>query len=151
MKRMHSLIPYGPLKNVIRFANPAAVMKGVLDLFLAQPLGARSLMQRMISMALTDGLRTAQRSIETLQSKIDDPLLCDKIKKYTEATEDIKNEIRKEAAEDQVDLVVVIIRTDHFDPGLSAEQIGKIFNAYVAWTNAVENVGNIHKQISMYS
>ncbi len=146
---MHSLIPYGTLKNIIRFANPAAVMKGVLDLFLAQPLGARSLMQRMISMALNDGLKNAQRSIETLETKIDDPLLCDKIKKYTEATEDIKNEIRKEAADEQVDLVVVIIRTDHFVPGLSAEQIGRIFNAYVAWTNAVENVGHIHAHMSI--
>ena len=34
-KRIHSLIPYSILKNVIRLANPATVMTGVLDLFLA--------------------------------------------------------------------------------------------------------------------
>ncbi|KAG9833220.1 hypothetical protein KCU77_g12587, partial [Aureobasidium melanogenum] len=45
-KRIHSLIPYTALKQVIRFANPAAVMAGVLDLFLAQPFGAKSLLQR---------------------------------------------------------------------------------------------------------
>ncbi|KAG7139487.1 PX domain-containing protein like [Verticillium longisporum] len=36
-KRIHSLIPYTVMKNVIRIANPAAVMSGVLDIFLAQP------------------------------------------------------------------------------------------------------------------
>ena len=42
-KRIHSMMPYSALKQVIRFANPAMVMNGVLDLFLAQPFGARSL------------------------------------------------------------------------------------------------------------
>jgi hypothetical protein len=31
-RRIHSLVPYGMLKNVVRIANPAVVMVGVLDL-----------------------------------------------------------------------------------------------------------------------
>ncbi|KAG9731484.1 hypothetical protein KCU60_g12987, partial [Aureobasidium melanogenum] len=57
-KRIHSLIPYTALKQVIRFANPAAVMAGVLDLFLAQPFGAKSLLQRIFSLALGDSIRS---------------------------------------------------------------------------------------------
>lgn len=93
-KRIHSLIPYGALKNVIRIANPAAVMKGVLDLFLAQPFGARSLMQRILGMALSDSIKAVQRSIDSLLPKVDDPILCQKIKAYTEAPEELKNELR---------------------------------------------------------
>lgn len=131
------------LKNVIRIANPAAVMSGVLDLFLAQPFGARSLMQRIFSMAISDGIRHVQKSIDVLSTtKINDPILCEKIKAYTEATEDTKNIIRKEAAEDQVDVVVAILRSEQFAPALTPEQVGKVFNAYVAWNNAVENVCN---------
>lgn len=139
-KRIHSLVPYKALKNVIRIANPAAVMKGVLDLFLAQPFGARSLMQHIFALALGDGVRSTQRSIDALSEKIKDPSLCNKLKQFTEADENTKNALRSEAENEQVELLIVISRTPELQPELESEQVGRIFNAYVAWTNAVENV-----------
>ena len=139
-KRIHSMLPYSALKQVIRFANPAAVMSGVLDLFLAQPFGARSLAQRVLALALNDGIRSFQRSIDSLVAKISDPVLCEKLKRFCNADEDTKNIIRKEAADDDVELIISILRTELIAPELTPEQIGKVFNAYVAWNNAVENV-----------
>lgn len=140
-KRIHSLVPYGVLKNVIRIANPAAVMSGVLDLFLAQPFGARSLLQRIFGMAINDGVNSVQKTIDTLGStRIKDEVLCAKIKAYVQADEDVKEIIRQEAASDNVDIVVTILRSEFFQPELSAQQVEKVFNAYVAWNNAVENV-----------
>ena len=134
------MIPYTALKQVIRFANPAAVMSGVLDLFLAQPFGARSLAQRAFGLALNDGIKSFQKSIDSLTVKINDPVLCEKLKRFCNADEDVKNSVRAEAASDDVDLIVAILRSEHFKPELTPEQIGKVFNAYVAWVNAVENV-----------
>jgi hypothetical protein len=140
-KRIHSLVPYGVLKNVIRIANPAAVMSGVLDLFLAQPWGSRSLLQRIFGMAINDGVNSVQKTIDTLAAtRIKDDVLCDKIKAYVQANEDVKEAIRQEAASDNVDVVVTILRSELIQPELSPQQVEKIFNAYVAWTNAVENV-----------
>jgi len=140
-KRIHSLVPYGVLKNVIRIANPAAVMSGVLDLFLAQPFGARSLLQRIFGMAINDGVNSVQKTIDTLGStRIKDDVLCDKIKAYVQADEGVKEAIRQEAARDNVDVVVTILRSEFFQPELSSQQVEKVFNAYVAWNNAVENV-----------
>ncbi|EON62079.1 hypothetical protein W97_01298 [Coniosporium apollinis CBS 100218] len=138
-KRIHSMVPYTVLKNVIRIANPAAVMAGVLDLFLAQPFGSKSLMQRIFGMAINDGIYQGRKAIETLATtKIKDPILCDKIKAYTESSQEIKDALREEAEAEQVDLVVVILRSDYFKPELTPEQIGRVFNAYVAWNNAVD-------------
>jgi hypothetical protein len=134
------------MKNVIRIANPAAVMSGVLDLFLAQPFGARSLLQRILSMTLTDGIKGFQKAIDSLYTKIADPILCEKIKCFTNADEDTKNEIRQEAEKDDVDIVVAILRSELFTPDLTPEQIGKIFNAYVAWNNAVDNVSTVSEK-----
>ncbi|KKY14102.1 putative px domain protein [Phaeomoniella chlamydospora] len=145
-KRIHSLVPYTLMKNVIRIANPAAVMSGVLDLFLAQPFGSRSLLQRIFSMTLNDGIRSFQKSIDALSGKIDDPVLVGKLKAFVNADEDIKNEIRAEAASESVDLVVTILRSDQFPPELTAPQIGKIYNAYVAWNSAIDNVDDELKQ-----
>lgn len=140
-KRIHSLVPYGVLKNVIRIANPAAVMSGVLDLFLAQPFGARSLLQRIFGMAINDGVNSVQKTIDTLGStKIKDDVLCAKIKAYVQADENVKEIIRQEAANENVDVVVTILRSEFFQPELSSQQVEKVFNAYVAWNNAVENV-----------
>jgi hypothetical protein len=154
LKRIHSLVPYGVLKNVIRIANPAAVMSGVLDLFLAQPFGARSLLQRIFGMAIHDGVNSVQKSIDTLAStKIKDEVLCAKIKAYVEADERVKDEIRQEAASDDVDVVITILRSDFFKPELNSQQVEKVFNAYVAWTNAVENTrpGRLSRKTSSRS
>ncbi|UKZ63006.1 uncharacterized protein TrAtP1_004234 [Trichoderma atroviride] len=145
-KRIHSLIPYTVIKNVIRIANPAAVMSGILDIFLAQPFGARSLMQRMFSLALHDGIRSFQRSIDALDQKIDDPVFVEKIKKYTDATEDVKMEIRRQAEDEDLDIIVVILRSDLIEPELTGEQVQRLFNAYVAFNNAVENIDEELKQ-----
>ncbi|KAG9592864.1 hypothetical protein KCV04_g20937, partial [Aureobasidium melanogenum] len=139
-KRIHSLIPYTALKQVIRFANPAAVMAGVLDLFLAQPFGAKSLLQRIFSLALGDSIRSVQKSIDGLAAKINEPVFCEKIKNYNQCDQDIKDAIRREAAQDDLDLLVAILRSEDIKPELKPEEIGRAFNAYVAWNSAVENV-----------
>ena len=139
-KRIHSMIPYVALKQVVRYSNPAFVMRGVLDLFLAQPLGARSLAQRVFGMAINDGIRTFQKSIDALVAKIDEPVFCEKLKTFCNSDEDTKNIIRNEAVVEDVDLVIAILRSETLQPELSSAQIGKAFNAYVAWNNAVENV-----------
>ncbi|KAL9601375.1 MAG: hypothetical protein Q9219_002551 [cf. Caloplaca sp. 3 TL-2023] len=139
-RRIHSMIPYTALKQVIRFANPAMVMRGVLDLFLAQPLGARSLAQRVLGMALNDGIRGFQKSIDALVAKINDTTFCAKLKRFVDADEGTKNVVRSEAVVDGVDLVVAILKSDQLSPEPTPEEVGKAFNAYVAWNNAVDNV-----------
>lgn len=146
MKRIHSLIPYTLMKNAIRIANPAAVMSSVLDLFLAQPFGARSLMQRIFSATLNDGIRTFQRNINAVAVKIGDDVLVEKLRKFTESEENVKNAIREEAAADDVDLIVSILRSELIEPALTPEQIGRLYNAYVAFNSAVENVDEELKQ-----
>ena len=128
------------MKNVIRVANPAAVMSGVLDIFLAQPFGSRSLLQRIFSMTLNDGIKSFQKSIDALAAKVEDPILCQKLKAFTDADEDAKNEIRSEATAEDVDLIVAILRSELLTPELTPEQFERVFNGYVAWNYAVENV-----------
>jgi hypothetical protein len=145
-KKIHSMIPYTIIKNAIRIANPAAVMSSVLDIFLAQPFGARSLMQRIFSLTLNDGIRSFQKSIDALIAKIGEPVFCDKLQKFCEASEDVKNTIRTESEVQGVDLIIAILRAEDIEPALNAKQIGKIYNAWVAWNSAVENVDEEMKQ-----
>ncbi|KAK6070047.1 PX domain-containing protein [Seiridium cupressi] len=145
-KRIHSLIPYTVLKNVIRLANPAAVMAGVLDLFLAQPFGSRSLMQRVFSAALNDGIRTFQKNIDAVAGKIGDDVFVNKMRAFIDSDEPIKVAIREEAAADDIDIIVAILRSELIEPPLVSSQVQRLYNAYVAFNNAVENVDEEFKQ-----
>ncbi|KAJ0121271.1 PX domain-containing protein [Diaporthe amygdali] len=145
-KRIHSLIPYTIIKNIIRIANPAAVMSSILDVFLAQPFGAKSLMQRIFSLALHDGIKSFQKSIDAVAAKIGDDVFVEKIKKYTDLEDHLKIAIREEATSEDVDLVVAVLRSDLIEPGLTGEQIQRLYNAYVAFNSAVENVDEELKQ-----
>lgn len=49
LKRIHGLIPYFLLKAALKISNPVAMIRNVLDIFLAQPFGGRSLLQRYVS------------------------------------------------------------------------------------------------------
>ncbi|KAJ9495092.1 hypothetical protein LTR99_001941 [Exophiala xenobiotica] len=138
-KRIHSLVPYTVLKNVIRIANPAAVMSGVLDLFLAQPFGTKSLLQRIFAQALSDGIRQFQKSIDDLVAKVADPILTNKLKAFVDSPEEIKDMVREEAQSENIDLVVAILRSEEFKPELTPQQIQRVYNAWVAWNSAVEN------------
>ncbi|KAI9740392.1 MAG: hypothetical protein M1834_004972 [Cirrosporium novae-zelandiae] len=152
MKRMHSLMPYTVFKNILRFTNPAMVMSAVLDLFLASPFGSRSLMQRMSIMALNPGVHALQKSIDGLSQKIDDPGLCDKIRLFVYADEETKNELRSEAVSEEIDLIVVILRSEYFEPELTPKQFETVFNGYVAWNAAVENVEQeMHDGVQFFS
>jgi len=46
LKRIHSLVPYFMLKGILRISNPMAMIRGILDVFLARPFGGQSLIQR---------------------------------------------------------------------------------------------------------
>jgi hypothetical protein len=46
LKRIHGLMPYFMLKAALKISNPMGMIRGVLDLFMAQPFGGRSLLQR---------------------------------------------------------------------------------------------------------
>lgn len=139
LKRIHSLVPYTIMKNVIRIANPATVMSGVLDIFLAQPFGTRSLLQRIFSVALNDGIRAHQRSIDAVAAKIEDPVLVEKLREFSKLDDSIKAAIREEAASEGVDIIVAILRSEFVDPPLTSKQIERLYNAYVAFNNAVES------------
>lgn len=146
LRRIHSLVPYTVLKNVIRLTNPAAVMSAILDVFLAQPFGARSLLQRIFSLTLNDGIRSVQKAIDSLASRIDDKVFVDKIMKFVEAPDSLKAEIRQEAKSMDVDVIVAIIQTEAIEPEILPQQMETIFNAYVAFNSAVENTDEKLKQ-----
>lgn len=152
-KRIHALFPYAVLKNIIRFSNPMTMMRAGIDLFLATPFGRASLFQRMFSSGLTEDIREIEELIEELKVRIADPDLCAKIKNFVNAREDQQAMVRLLAADDEVDLLISLLRNDDIgiEPKLNGKQISRVFMANVAWTAAVNGVANYNaKDAQLY-
>ena len=140
MQKVHGLMPYTILKNILRFSNPIAMLRGVLDLFLAQPFGQRSLFQRILSITLNDDIKKVQRDIEALREKIGDDALCEKLKNYVHADPSIQDPIREEATDGRIDLITAILRSEDIEPPLDGKQIIRMHSAFLAWNSAVDAV-----------
>ncbi|PLW55604.1 hypothetical protein PCANC_03557 [Puccinia coronata f. sp. avenae] len=111
LKRMHALLPYWAMRGVLKISNPVAMIRGVLDLFLARPFGATSLVQRMFSSGLYEEIREFKEDAEKVAAKIADDRLCEKIKTFVEAPREIQEFFESEAKNENVDLIAVILRS----------------------------------------
>ncbi|KAJ9110469.1 hypothetical protein QFC19_001595 [Naganishia cerealis] len=99
LKRIHGLMPYFMLKGILKVSNPMAMIRGVLDLFLARPFGGQSLIQRMFSSSLTEDVRALQDDIDAVAEKVDDPVLCQKVEMFVSAPFEIQDMLRRDASE----------------------------------------------------
>lgn len=132
LKRLHGMLPYFVLKGILRISNPMAMIRGVLDLFLARPFGGQSLLQRMFSSSLTEDVRLLQEDINTMYERIDDPALCRKIELYVNAPYEIQEIYRSDAATEKLDLIAVILRSQEV-PALNRMQIQRVIKANRAY------------------
>jgi len=116
------------------------MLRGILDLFLAQPFGQRSLLQRILSITLNDDIQKIQKNIDMLRENISDNTLCDKLKNYVDADVGIQDLIRAEVLHGNTDLITAILRSEDIQPRLDGNQIVRIHTALLAWNSAVDAV-----------
>ncbi|KAI9000998.1 hypothetical protein BD414DRAFT_543072 [Trametes punicea] len=131
LKRIHGLMPYFMLKAALKISNPMGMIRGVLDLFLAQPFGGRSLLQRMFTGSLMEEVRALEEDIEAVKEKVDDPVLCEKVKLYVYAPREIQAVYKADAAAENMHVLAVVLRSGE-QPALSRAQMQRVLHAHRA-------------------
>lgn len=132
----------------MRFANPIALFPRILDIFMAQPFGNRSLLQHMFGMAIQEGINNIQKSITVvITQRIQDPDFPQLIQRYVEADDVAKAEVKSMAFYDDIDIVYAIIKKSQgsewcVDISLSHDQLSLADEAHASWRRAVEHVGS---------
>ncbi|KAF9102891.1 hypothetical protein BGX29_004034 [Mortierella sp. GBA35] len=132
LKRTHFLLPYRTMWGILKISNPMAMMKGIVDLFLAQPFGTRSLMQRILSVNMQEEVSEYKKEIAEVEAEIDDPALCEKIRNYVFAPRSV---VRKIFSEDEpyditeLGLVMDVLRSEEILPLLQPMQIKRVWDA----------------------
>ncbi|GAB5586641.1 hypothetical protein Unana1_01541 [Umbelopsis nana] len=126
LKRTHGLIPYKTLRTILKISNPMAMVKGVLDLFMAQPFGGRSLFQRIIMASLQEDAKESQKNIENVEKIINDPGLCKKIYNSVYPANSTAIEIEEDEDLSPIMKTLSILQNEDIEPALTPEQITKV-------------------------
>ncbi|KAG8931592.1 hypothetical protein FRC01_001097 [Tulasnella sp. 417] len=125
LKRLHGLMPYTVMKGILKISNPVGMIRGILDLFTAQPFGGRSLLQRMFTSSLTEEVNALKEDIILVSDKVEDPVLCEKVRQYVYAPRAIQEFYRAEAVESKSNLLTVIMRSPE-RPALNRAQMQRV-------------------------
>ncbi|KAI8331583.1 hypothetical protein BC941DRAFT_438751 [Chlamydoabsidia padenii] len=123
LKRTHSLMPYRAIAQILKVSNPFIMVKGVLDLFLAQPFGGRSLFQRIILVNMHDQAKELQKNITDLEKQIGDQSLCDKIRNATETPLPEGVQLGKDTP---ITETIAVLQNPDIAPPLTADQIKRV-------------------------
>ncbi|KAF8655309.1 hypothetical protein AX16_003206 [Volvariella volvacea WC 439] len=128
LKRIHGLMPYFMLKTTLKISNPIAMIRSVLDLFLAQPFGGKSLLQRMFTSSLTEEVKQLEEQIEAVKDKVDDPIMCLKVRQFVYAAREIQELYKADAAQEKLHVLTLVLRSPE-EPVLSRTQIHRLAKA----------------------
>ncbi|KAG0240798.1 hypothetical protein BGW41_006656 [Actinomortierella wolfii] len=132
LKRTHSLLPYRTMWGILKISNPMAMMKGLMELFLAQPFGSKSLLQRIIAGSMYEEISEYKKDIAGLERAIDDISLCEKIRNYVYATNSVISQVLSTDEPydiTDINLVMDVLRSDKILPVLTPMQIDALWSA----------------------
>ncbi|CEP18647.1 hypothetical protein [Parasitella parasitica] len=124
LRRTHGLMPYRTMAVILRFSNPMSMMKSILDLFLAQPFGGRSLFQRIIISNMNEESKAFEKDIKLLQEKINDKQICQKLYNAVRTPLPEHSNFRDHRLRTMEALD--LLGNDQIKPLLSAEQIAML-------------------------
>lgn len=129
LKRIHSMMPYRILRGILKISNPVAMIRAGLDLFLAQPFGQKSLVQRMFLSGISEELRELNHVQDAIEEKIADPDLAQRVYTYVSLQPAEQDTIRGQAEKPGWDLMSAILRSRLCGPPLTREQVPRCSRA----------------------
>ncbi|KAL8291630.1 hypothetical protein RQP46_001888 [Phenoliferia psychrophenolica] len=118
LKGFHDLIPYAALKLGLMLVNPTLAIRAVVAIVLGQPIGQMSLFQRIFSIVVGGGIKTAKKNIEVLRRKLGHNDLADALHAHVYAPFAQRAATREASRFAGEDIVLTIVR-DHSTPASS--------------------------------
>ncbi|KAA8915812.1 hypothetical protein TRICI_002022 [Trichomonascus ciferrii] len=140
IRRIHKMLPYSMLRGVLRYSNPMAMMKGILDLFLAQPFGRRSLLQNIFWVILGDDAKAQEKLINELRGKMIHPELMGVLDAYARVSADTRQQMKKRAKNKEM-VCVIFDSPDLMQEvvDIKPEDANRVKKMYDLWNKAVEH------------
>lgn len=133
LKHIHSMMPYRILRGILRISNPVAMIRAGLDLFLAQPFGQKSLIQRMFLSGIGEEVKELQQVQQLIENKIADPDLAARVHTYVNLSSDKQDRVREQGHQPGYDLMTAILLSPSCGSSLNREQMQRCAQAAASY------------------
>lgn len=111
LKYVHSMVPYFMVRSILRLSNPVSIMRSLLDLFLAQPFGQKSLLQRIITGPMQDEISELKEIAKRVQARIGDAVFVRKVDAFVSVPFSVQHVYQGQASDERIDVVTAIMRS----------------------------------------
>lgn len=82
----------------------------------------------MFTNSLSEEVKALQEDIQAVEDKVEDPILCEKIRQFINAPPDIQKLFKADAASENLNIISVILRSEE-PPTLSRPQLHRVMRA----------------------
>ncbi|TIA87762.1 hypothetical protein E3P99_02991 [Wallemia hederae] len=131
LKTIHGLMPYFVLRGILKISNPIAMVRGVIDLFLAQPFGQRSVLQRMFSASIYEEIKQLESDVEAVRERIDNEEIATRIASFVDSPFEMQSYYKEEADARDTHVLNLVLRSD----SVSKESAAALQRAYRSYTS----------------
>lgn len=143
-KRVHGLMPYFMMRQILRISNPVAMIRAGLDLFLARPFGSASLLQRMFSSGIEGEVKELKEDMSKVALKIEDDVLCERVRRFINSPREVQKRYRREAEAEDADILTVIMRSrDELFPPMSPSSLQRVHRASIRYKEYLDWVATL--------
>lgn len=117
IKRLHRLVPYSIIYQILKFTNPMLIMKAMIELLMSNPFGGKSLLQTLFYSILNDDIKHQEQKISELEAKVDEKALIKKIKfvVFENRDESLLFDLKSESSKKGDDYLFVLLTTHRLD------------------------------------
>lgn len=162
IKRLHRLLPYTVMVQILKITNPMAIMKGMMDLFMARPFGGNSLLQSMFSSVLSDDLKSQFKLARELEDSLTKESKFGAEVSTTISTAIFENEdnsfvdmegVHAEATELSMPTAIVLAMKCCDNNRLSQDALDELIESYSLWKTrknpGTENLSRVDSSTSI--
>lgn len=82
----------------------------------------------MFTNSLSEEVKGLQEDIQAVEDKIEDPVLCEKIRQFINAPPDIQKIFKQDAINEKINIISIILRSEE-PPTLSRQQFQRVVRA----------------------
>lgn len=108
LKGIHELIPWFAVKQAVKIADPATMVKAIVNIFFGQPFGAKSLVQRIASAIFSKEMDAIKKNVATLNEKISNGAMSSAVKNYVYSDRVTREKVRMYSTTNNEDILVSI-------------------------------------------
>ncbi|GEM09860.1 PX domain containing protein [Rhodotorula toruloides] len=135
LKALNTSFPWFFVKQAMRLKSSKLMARALQDLLISRRFGGKSLLQKILAITLDDDPSNLAKVMDLLQVRIGSAVMVEKLNAFVHESREKKAIIRRYAEENQIELVLCIVRgaDEPRLPGFELDRVTQAQKSYRKW------------------